>query len=601
MTGELSGRISAVQLCRPRLAEDIAAILSDRDHQGIPQQDFTILPSRRNGLTLQVGGRYVHSGVAPAREAGQRIRQVLTSRHDGVVTVGMGLGYLHEALHDTPSAPGPSGVPVISVIFSTYLLTELLLRKSPDWWCTVGPDRLIPAWLPDVLPVVLREENVSDPAVVSLDAYVGHVPDVHNRVMSVLKNTAERNRVNRNTLRRFGKLWVRNSIRNIALGEHEGGIDYLRNIFPGVPTLVCGAGPTLDELRPLMPDLLERNLVIAVDTAVPVLTRWGLEPHFAVVSDPQYWNSRHLDRAGPTTAILVAEPSTHPRSIRLWQGPVVVSASLFPLGEFFDQYFHRTLKLGAGGSVATSAWDLARILGSRDIAMAGVDLGFPGNLTHCADSFFENLLRREANRLSPAEHGMARYLHGASPGLVPSVAGRTVLSDRRMDIYRAWFAEQARRFPDIRTVHLSPHSSAIEGVHLEVPADRISRLPRHGIQGPPLTSAGASHSGETNRKVLRDLLDTLNSIERTLLIGVETCRQLKDSPTPDMRFLDRIDSALGGSSSRNVVGFLAADALEAEMQHKPDTINESIEQSRRMYQALAESCRFHGELIRKFL
>ncbi len=601
MNRELSEKIAAIRLCRPRLAEDITAILTDPENSGVPLQDFTFQTSRRGEMTLLVGNRYVHSGVAPLREARKRVHQRRTTGRDGVVTVGIGLGYLNEAVHGAGETPGP----VLSITFSAPLVTESLLKKPSSWWCTVGPDRIVPAWLPDVLPAVLREERISDPLVLSLDAFAHHCADEYNRIMSVLRNTDERNTVNRNTLRRFGRLWVRNSIRNIALGKSWGGIDHLENTFQDIPALVCGAGPSLDDLRPFVAELARRSIVIAVDTAVPVLNRWGIEPHFAVVSDPQYWNSRHFDRSRPTSAVLVAEPATHPRSIRLWQGAVVFSASLFPLGEYFDRFFHRNLKLGAGGSVATSAWDLARILGSRDIAMAGVDLGFPGNQTHCSDSFFENLLRREAHRLSPAEHGMARYLHGASPGPVGSVSGRPVLSDRRMDIYRSWFAEQSRRFPDVSTVLLSPDSSAIEGVLYESPEERTTRLVESvpGKTGLPIRQrpSHTTNTANTSKTVLKDLLKMLGTIEETLCSGVETCRRLKESKYPDVRFLDKIDGALSSSASKNVVGFLATEALEVEMRKKPNTIAESIDQSERIYMALAESCRFHADLIQRFL
>lgn len=613
MTEQLNTRINAIARCRPLLAGDISAILNDHQERGISAKDFTVEDGSRGEPTLRLGNVYVHSRFDPVREAQKRVARLAgeldnADRYaadgyiaDGYVLVGLGLGYLAQALSEKT---GNETHPVIAVVFSSDLLQELLHLRSESWWCTSGPDRIVPAWVPDALPVILRDSNVFRPHQLTLDAFALHQPELHRRVMEVIHHAKERNQVNRNTLRRFGRLWVRNSIRNTAIGGSYPGIDDLENSFPAVPALICGAGPSLDDIHPYLADFSSRGIIIAVDTAIPVLQRWGVTPHFAVVSDPQYWNTRHLDQAQPTESVLVAEPATHPRSLRLWQGPVVVSASLFPLGNFIDRQFGRTLKLGAGGSVATSAWDLARMLGSRDIGMIGVDLGFPDNLTHCANSFFENRLRQHAHRLAPAEHGMTRYLHGASPRPVPSASGGTVLSDRRMDVYRSWFSEQNRRHPSIRTTLLSPRGSAIDGCDF--------KEPRHWIEGHPRTknlssrlapywAAQRTKTPSRARTVLEALRAQIQAVEDVVNAGLRLCDELGASAAPELERLDEIDARLTSTESRDVAGFLATDALEQEIGTRPKSVSEAIEQARSIYSALADSCRYHIGYIEAFL
>ena len=457
---------------RPALAGDITHVLTDDPAPSVAPHEIELDKSRVGDWTMKLAGRWVHSRFDPRQEAVKRYHRVSDQEQgDGFVLVGIGLGYFLDVLKSDHRKP------VIAVIFSPDLMRTILSVRSPEWWRSVGPDRIVPGWLPGVIPVVLRDAHVTNPMIVPLDAVTAYAEESARRVIDTLRYARERNEVNRNTLRRFGKLWVRNGIRNLAMYGALPGIERLEGAAAEIPALVCGAGPTFDALRGTITELARRHIIIAVDTAVSVLQRWGVTPHVAVISDPQYWNSRHLDRVSLDKTLLVAEPATHPRSFRLWRGPVLVSASLFPLGMFFDTRLGRARKLGAGGSVATSAWDLARLLGAREIALAGVDLGFPDNLTHCTDSFFENRLRYRATRLEPAEHGMTRYLQSADPQWVPAVGGGTVMSDRRMAVYRSWFAEQGHRFPDITTVLLSPVSSEIPGVSLETPAQRVLRLP----------------------------------------------------------------------------------------------------------------------------
>lgn len=606
-------RIDELRQDLPHLAADVEGILSDEEALVIQPEEIEIERSRSGVDTLRLSGRWVHSRFAPLREAEKRIATLFASdaasSYDGHVVLGLGLGYHIEALRRFDTVDRT----VVAVVYLKESLVALLERRDAAWWLAFGPHRVVPAWLPGVIPVVLRDVHVFTPSIVPLDSVSARWPDQTERVVTTVAVAKERNEVNRNTLRRFGKLWVRNAIRNLAKHGTLPGIDDLAGIASGVPALVIGAGPTLDEIEDVFPALARRHVVIAVDTALPVLARWGVSPHFAIVSDPQYWNTRHLDRVHADTAILIIEPATHPRTLRLWNGPVRVSASLFPIGAFFDTRLQRHQKLGAGGSVATSAWDLARLLGSADIALAGIDLGFPHSLTHCKDSFFENLLMRRATRIQPGEHGMSRYLHDADSRLVPTVGGEEVVSDRRMEVYRSWFSEQTYRYPDVRTVLLSPLSSKIGSIDLETAETRIQRLPviddrlrelRVRITRSDRNDENGTQDRNTPpsaRQVLDELDEEIAAVCTVAERGISLCDRLERSERIDLTLLDAVDNEIGTLSSRELVGFLATDAIEAEVRRTIASPRDAVEQSKTIYRAIWDSGTYHRELIRRHL
>jgi len=601
--------LSELRRGHPDLVRDISAILSDTDAPLYSTGEWEVVPSRQGVPTLRLAGRFVHSRFDPVAEGEKRLRRF--DRTGIPVFVGIGLGYLLETFRSTQS---PS---TVVVVFSPDELRIALQERPKEWWDRFAPDRIVPAWIPDVLPTVLSAEGINDPVPVVLDAIAARWPETAERVLATIEGHRSRSEVNRNTLRRFGKLWVRNGIRNLALSGAIPGIDSLAGVADGLPAIVCGAGPSIDDLEPVIHDLSRSHLLIAVDTAVPLLQRWGVAPHFAVVSDPQYWNTRHLDTVDLKGTVLVAEPATHPRSLRLWNGPILVSASLFPVGAFFDRRLQRHLRLGAGGSVATSGWDLARVLGSRDIALAGVDLGFPGYQTHCADSFFERRLLNHASRLSPAEHGMSRYLHGADPAPVPAAGGGDVLSDRRMEVYRAWFAEQTRRHPSVRTVLLSPESSAIPGLSVESPASRLRRLPDarsrldrvvHAAAAVAASSATGDGTGRATtghdvvaESVLADLKSAFLGIRDVAMRGIATCSALESDPEREISILDRIDADLLRSQSGNLAGFLAAEAVETAARTVPEDRAGAIDQATGIYEAIRNACDYHIQIIDRSL
>ena len=123
-------------------------------------------------------------------------------------------------------------------------------------------------------------------------------------------------------------------------------------------------------------------------------------------------------------------------------------------------------KLGAGGSVATSAWDLARLLGANPVYTAGLDLGFPGKRTHCRGVYTEDLWLCGSNRLAPLEGSSFRYLHDIGLFPVRSASGSLTLTDRRMLLYKWWFENQLMIRADVTSFTLSPDSAAIQGMPL---------------------------------------------------------------------------------------------------------------------------------------
>jgi hypothetical protein len=124
--------------------------------------------------------------------------------------------------------------------------------------------------------------------------------------------------------------------------------------------------------------------------------------------------------------------------------------SLFPLGAFIERRVDPKGTLGAGGSVATSAWDFCRILGTSEIWIAGLDLAFPGLKTHFRGAEFEEMALAESVRHKPAETWLTHALRGGFPFLAPSMGGGQVLTDRRLSLSATWFENNFRRFPEIR-------------------------------------------------------------------------------------------------------------------------------------------------------
>jgi hypothetical protein len=606
----LEARLQEIAAISPELAGDARRILFDAGPD-VSAPVIEIRSTRSGADSLRLNGKWLHSSFDPVKEAHRRVREHKTSDtpRDAIVILGLGLGYLCEAWDSDQSVEGHSDVK-IAVVFHPSLLRTILLNRSSEGWQHYGPERIIPAWLPGLMVPVLQHLQIRSFLTLPLSPLRDAYPEMVATIENVLDNYRERTEVNKNTLRRFGQLWVRNTIRSIRQFGIHPGVDHLVHIAPGTPVVVCAAGPTLDDVLPRLATAADQALIIAVDTAVIALQNRGIQPDLAVISDPQYWNTRHLDQISATSAILVAEPATHPRTLRLWPGPAMMSASLFPLGAYIDSRTLRRLKLGSGGSVATSAWDLARVIGSTSIAMAGTDLGFPRYRTHCSGSFFETRLTTVAHRLEPAEHGLWRYLHGARAVMTPSAGGDVIPSDARMKVYRSWFSERPLQYPEISTVLLSPESSAIPGI----PFESVDEWLRANGDPPRVAEAREALRGSPMAEtfdatpILNELLESLRDMEHITKSGLDVCTEIrKEQNALDdalllrrMESLDAIDERLGALDDREIVGFISGSILEEISAGHAATAGEALDQAETLYRTLHHAATFHLDLLHRY-
>ncbi|HOX18810.1 MAG TPA: DUF115 domain-containing protein, partial [Spirochaetales bacterium] len=341
-------------------------------------------------------GAWLASRFDPRAEARRAATACLASRTDTVVFLGLGLGYLAEALL---AADGELRVVACEADAGLFAACLTVRDLSP----LLGNERLslVVEGDPGAIGWALESLGARSATLASTPPLADRSAGWYAALREAFERWRDKERVNERTLRRFGRLWVRNLARNAAEPGRRRGIAGLAGAFAGFPALVLAAGPTLDEVLPLLPELRERALVIAVDTALPSLAAAGIESDFVVVADPQYWNARHLDRARVSSSIIVTEAAVHPATFRLSARAFALCSSLYPLGRFLeDGSGDAKGRLGAGGSVATGAWDFARVLGCAPVYFAGLDLAFPRMRTHARASRFEQKALNAGRRLA---------------------------------------------------------------------------------------------------------------------------------------------------------------------------------------------------------
>jgi hypothetical protein len=378
------------------------------------------------------------------------------------VLIGFGLGYTAEAAAALPSSPLVIVVEkrpeLLRAAFECRDLSHLFDKRLVF---VLGGD---PSAVMAALPADGGQAAViRNPAVTAPDA------DFYDETLRHIGNWRTKEEVNAATLRRFGKRWIRNQAANMEAVRDLPGVGRLAGLFD-FPVLLVAAGPSLDDLGGKFKSLWERCIVVAVDTALRFLRREGVPPDFAVSVDPQFWNTRHLDRCLPPESVLVTEAAVYPSALggRRGAGRTFLCGSLYPLSGFIEERVDTKGRLGAGGSVASSAWDFAASLVCRapspTIFVAGLDLAFPRMATHYKGAVFEERAHAASSRLLPVETQSFRALRDGQPFFAPAADGGLVLTDKRLNLYASWFENRAKTVKNYNNSRLSGGGLAIKGM-----------------------------------------------------------------------------------------------------------------------------------------
>ncbi len=547
------------------------------------------------------GGPWLHSTRSPRAEARRLASACLSRGEDCAVLLGFGLGYQAEACLE-------AGAERILVVEAEAGMLKAALGLR-DLSALLGDERLgfMVGGEPEALIGALELSGAAKAGILALRAAEQYREDWYGRAAAAARRWLAKTSINENTLRRFGRLWVRNLARSIGHIAEARGVSELEGAFAGIPALVLAAGPSLDLVLPHVREISRRALIVCVDTALRSILRVGIEPDFLVVVDPQYWNWRHVADLESPGSFLVSESAAWPAVFRRRSRSLFLGGSLFPLGRAIESLSGIRGSLGAGGSVATSAWDLARLMGCPEIWMAGLDLGFPGGSTHAGASLFEQRSLATGRRLRPGSTSLAAALLDSRCFKAASNEGGEVLTDERMSLYAWWFESRLARSDSPTTFSLCPGGLAIPGMICGPVEELLARpvlRPRidQSLDCLALWQAPASAEGK-GEEGLVSLLAALEAIARAAETAHAAAREAAARNAAGLgdlgdllELLDRSDALILASAAKDVAGFLMPP-MSRLLARRARDLKESLEQSAAVYASVAESARYHLEVL----
>jgi len=419
-------------------------------------------------------------------------------------------------------------------------------------------------------------------------------------------------RINIATLKRFDRLWTKNIFKNCPYFFTRHGLVEVKNAGTGFPAVVVAAGPSQEGTLPLLKQLQDRVIIIAVDTVATPLMKREIVPDFVVTVDPQLINSHYVAGLAESCTeapppVLVADPAVYPTVLRIYQGPVVLTSSVFNPGKIIERFSGHKGSIAAGGSVATAAFDLGRILDADPLFILGLDLSYGMGRTHLSGSLVETFILSHIDRFHPLLSHTAGYMRGGKAVPVRDKRGMAAFTDRRMLLYRSWFEHQMKT--ERRKVYnITDGGLSIKGMVDVTP----SMFEEHASGAADVKRALMDRIRSritamcVDRKRMEDFLGYLRETEEQL-------RQLRDLHAHAM---DQVKALLHGRQDSSSGGL---DRIEAEIlaYHEPNRLismvmqapinrvlsgrkaedmRQALENSLELYAAMSDAAQFLIEL-----
>ena len=445
-----------------------------------PPLFWQIQSAKNREPTAKSQGIFLHSAYNPTREAAAINQNEDIKKTSATVMLGLGLGY-HLVQWAKSFSKTEKKLIVIEPDLEYFVaamcftdFSEVFEVKNLVLALACPLDQVIHL-IEDSSKINIGDSGVSDAFVFQNNAFMSHNPQYFNTVKTIIQRNKRKNEINAATLKKFGKLWCKNSVKNLyALTEHPNISQFCKT---DIPFLILGAGPTLNEFLDFLPLVKNKVITICAETALHALLKNNFEPDFILLTDPQYWAYRHIAGLHAEKSFLVTEVCAYPSVFRFKCREIILCTSQFPVGKFFEQNLKMNLgDLGTGGSVICSAWNLAEFLGAEKIFTAGVDLGFPLGQTHIKGSSAEQTYHTLSTKLQTAEKFTASAISTAAAQNAEDFEGNKIITDSRMKLFAWWLESRIAACPKVKTYTLSKKSMFIPGISV-AEKDDVLKLP----------------------------------------------------------------------------------------------------------------------------
>lgn len=391
--------------------------------------DFLFQTTRSGFLTIKDlrNDIYIHSTVDPMWEARKVAEYIFDPRKKAYSIRGCGLGYLIYQMYIISN-----GAISIRIFEKDARMIEYARRYGVlDWIPADCIEVIVDA---DPLPFLdsASEEDVG---------FYMLVPELASEAEEVRPLLKE--------------LYTRCST-NMRFKRYQG-INYWKNLRSGCKRIsefdisnmkkdmiVVAAGPSLDDNLDFLRENLGKKTIIAVGTVFKKLLELEIFPDMVVISDPHKRTYRQIEGVEDQKVPLLLAMTAYWKFAAAYQGeryliPIKAVEELDNITESYEDAWD------IGGTVTYLALEVAIRFKAENIYLVGVDLAYPGGVTHATGTMDRAQISKD--NLIPVE----------------GCGGTTVYSNTVFISFRHDIEEMIRQNPEISYYNMSNVGAKIAG------------------------------------------------------------------------------------------------------------------------------------------
>ncbi|QEN04270.1 DUF115 domain-containing protein [Thiospirochaeta perfilievii] len=390
---------------------------------------MTLIETRDKSLTAKINGTTIHSKYSPIKEADKFLSSKLVNLDDTstVVIIGPGIGYLYTSILKTNSKVRVIGIPLDEKLAKLSLEENRSGRVQWDNKTSIH----------DFLKKNINMFNIKGIQIIEWSPVVKAFPERYKEVSLALLSYIRRLNGNILTTARFGRLWLRNSIKNyININSYIYGIEINK------PVIIVASGSSLNSYINFLKEIREKVFVIALSSANLALKHFNINPDIVFSTDPGYYSKLHINK----NEEILACPLTNSTSTK--ENVLLLNQNIFFEKQILTMDHIPNFCVNENGTVAGTALEFALKHSSYPIFLVGQDLESSDIKSHVSPYSFENLLKKSESKVEPYYSIM--YKRWSQIGVTYKT-------------YRDWYSMISKQYKN-RIFRLNEHSNKIDGI-----------------------------------------------------------------------------------------------------------------------------------------
>lgn len=355
--------------------------------------------------------QYVHSNYNPEIEA-ERWASSLDTNVPLIVIFGLGLGYHIRALRKRVNKDAR-----IVIIEPDMEIFKLFLENSIDIRSFDKNTTLILKNQPmDIMKDIFemfKRVQLQNVEIKLYSGYFSRYVTLYREIEQKFYENVKSFHVNISTQNHFKYLWLVNFLSNCRYINNSCNGKVLYNKFKGIPAIVVSAGPSLNKNVEYLKDLKEKALIIAGASAIGILKKHGISPHFMVAMDGDPKEKEIFDGIDFKGIPLIYTNKLFYEIIPEYEEKkFFFSDTLDSLTNYFEKKIKMEFdKVIAAQTVASVNAFLTKYMGCGPIIFVGQDFSFPGFELH-AEGAAHMLNFEEDYRKNPAGYVKMKDING---------------------------------------------------------------------------------------------------------------------------------------------------------------------------------------------